>query len=235
MSLRRQPETWPERFARAATTSGVPFLRDYYSAPMVDAQIPIDRVPLVAMDFETTGLDPNEHEIISVGLVPFTRQRIYCHQAVYLLFRPSRELHRESVVIHSLTHDTVTTAPSLTEGLQQLFATLRGRVPVVHCRQIEKAFLDQALRKAHAQTWQSPLIDTMDLERQALERRRGLLGRLLRRPAGSLRLDICRERYGLPVYSAHHALTDALATAELLLAQLAHHYPPQVPVGHIWV
>ncbi|QIK74585.1 hypothetical protein [Nocardioides piscis] len=38
---------------------------------------------------------------------------------------------------------------------------------------------------------------------------------------GSLRLDAARKRFGLPRYSAHHALTDAIAAAELLLAQVA--------------
>ena len=37
---------------------------------------------------------------------------------------------------------------------------------------------------------------------------------------GDLRLQACRERYGLPPLPAHNALSDALATAELLLA---HH------------
>ena len=39
---------------------------------------------------------------------------------------------------------------------------------------------------------------------------------------GSLRLHSCRQRYGLPHYPAHDALTDAVATAELLLAWAAH-------------
>ncbi|MFG6138719.1 hypothetical protein [Halomonas sp. B23F22_10] len=32
----------------------------------------------------------------------------------------------------------------------------------------------------------------------------------------------------------HPALTDALATAELLQAQIAHHDSPETPVGTIW-
>jgi DNA polymerase-3 subunit epsilon len=38
----------------------------------------------------------------------------------------------------------------------------------------------------------------------------------------------------LPLYQAHHALTDALATAELLQAQIATHYPADVTVGELW-
>ena len=40
-------------------------------------------------------------------------------------------------------------------------------------------------------------------------------------PRGALRLDAARAGFGLPRYSAHRAATDALATAELLIAQVA--------------
>ena len=40
-------------------------------------------------------------------------------------------------------------------------------------------------------------------------------------PKGSLRLWTARGQYGLPHYPAHQALTDALACAELYLAQTA--------------
>jgi DNA polymerase-3 subunit epsilon len=40
-------------------------------------------------------------------------------------------------------------------------------------------------------------------------------------PAGALRLWAARERHGLPHTGAHHALTDAVACAELYLAQTA--------------
>ena len=40
-------------------------------------------------------------------------------------------------------------------------------------------------------------------------------------PPGALRLATARAHLGLPRYSAHEALTDALACAELYLAQVA--------------
>jgi DNA polymerase-3 subunit epsilon len=50
----------------------------------------------------------------------------------------------------------------------------------------------------------------------------------------SIRLADSRLRYNLPSYSAHHALIDALATAELLQAQVATHYATDTPVGELW-
>ncbi|PKM01882.1 MAG: DNA polymerase III subunit epsilon, partial [Gammaproteobacteria bacterium HGW-Gammaproteobacteria-12] len=58
--------------------------------------------------------------------------------------------------------------------------------------------------------------------------------RLRGREPLSIRLADSRLRYGLPLYSAHHALTDALACGELLQAQVARHYPAHTPVGALW-
>ncbi len=53
-------------------------------------------------------------------------------------------------------------------------------------------------------------------------------------PPASIRLDDSRQRYGLPSYSAHHAKVDAMATAELFIAQVARHYPAETPIGQLW-
>jgi DNA polymerase-3 subunit epsilon len=53
-------------------------------------------------------------------------------------------------------------------------------------------------------------------------------------PAISIRLAASRARYGLPRYRLHHALTDALASAELLQAQVADRFSPVTPVAQLW-
>jgi DNA polymerase-3 subunit epsilon len=80
------------------------------------------------------------------------------------------------------------------------------------------------------------VIDTMQLEARLHPRKRrpGWLRQLLDQQAVSIRLADSRLRYGLPLYQAHHALTDALATAELLQAQSATHYPASTAVGDLW-
>ena len=51
----------------------------------------------------------------------------------------------------------------------------------------------------------------------------------------SIRLADSRGRYGLPHYSSHDALVDALATAELFMAQIRHHFSPETPIGDLWL
>ena len=61
-----------------------------------------------------------------------------------------------------------------------------------------------------------PYIDTLQMEQRMMSRQ----GKVP--PKNGLRLASCRTRYNLPDYPGHNALVDALATAELLLAQLTY-------------
>ena len=86
-----------------------------------------------------------------------------------------------------------------------------------------------------------PVIDTMALEARLHRRHKsglfaGLFANLFGRNAAplSIRLADSRARYHLPRYRAHHALTDALATAELLQAQIAHHFKPDTTLKEVW-
>ncbi len=51
----------------------------------------------------------------------------------------------------------------------------------------------------------------------------------------SIRLADSRLRYQLPHYAAHNALIDAIATAELLQAQVLHHFSRETPVADLWL
>jgi DNA polymerase-3 subunit epsilon len=118
----------------------------------------------------------------------------------------------------------------------ELLAAMAGKVVVVHYRRIERGFLDQAMRHLVGEGLHFPLIDTMQLEARLHRGKQqpGWLARLMGKKPVSIRLADSRLRYGLPLYQAHHALTDALATAELLQAQIATHYPADVTVGELW-
>lgn len=51
----------------------------------------------------------------------------------------------------------------------------------------------------------------------------------------SIRLANTRSRYHLPTYPPHDALTDAIATAELLQAQIHYHFDGDTPIKKLWL
>ncbi len=120
----------------------------------------------------------------------------------------------QSATIHGLTDDTVATGLDLAEALAELLAALRGRVLLAQHATIERDFLGAACRRVYGQPLPCVTVDTMALEHRLLDPNWGQ-----ELPQGSLRLGAARERHGLPRYRSHEALTDALACAELFLAQ----------------
>ena len=226
---------WPQAFVQAFEKAQDPRVKAYYGQGIPEADTLLTHTPFVALDFETTGLNAEQEDIISVGLVPFSLQRILMRDAQEWLVKPNQPLEEESVVIHGITHNKVRQAPDLEQILEPLLTALAGKIVVVHYRAIERDFLHHALMQRIGESLTFPVIDTMEIERHALLRRQGLIGRLLKRPIASLRLWDCRQRYSLPVYQPHHALTDAIATAELLQAQVSYHYRDDACIGDLWL
>lgn len=191
-------------------------LRDYYDRDLPILSAPYDQADLLAIDIETTGLDPETDEILSIGYVPIADGRVRLAGAAYHLVHPLGRVPEKTAVIHGLLDGTLAEAPPLAEVLPRLLDALVGRVAVAHHARIERQFLSAACRRLYGRPLIAPFICTLALERRALV----LEGR--ESGDGDLRLGSTRARYGLPRYHAHNALTDALAAAELFLAQAAH-------------
>ncbi|MEX0603929.1 MAG: 3'-5' exonuclease [Marinobacter sp.] len=226
---------WPARLNLLKDQATDPHLKAFYGAGTVAPETQISDVPMVALDFETTGLDPHSHSIVSIGLVPMSLGRIRCRDARHWVVRPPLPLHQGSVTIHGITHTDILQAPDLSEILDDLLTALAGKIVVVHHRGIERPFLDVALRWRLKEGIEFPVLDTMAIEAHLHPNRHpNWFGRLRGKAPLSIRLGDSRSRYGLPHYPPHHALTDALASAELLQAQIQHHFSPETPIGDLW-
>ncbi len=226
---------WEEKLGEFASKARNPGLRRFYERSAISGETPLKDLPMVAMDFETTGLNAKEDGIVSIGLVPFTLARIQCKGSRHWVVHPQCPLD-SSVVIHRITHSEIENAPDITDVLDDILEAIGGRIVVVHYRGIERPFFERALRTRIGEGIQFPVLDTMAIEAH-MTRGKGLSWwqRLLGTQPVSLRLADTRTRYGLPTYQPHHALTDALATAELLQAQIAYHYSPDTPVQQLWL
>ena len=231
----RQPFNWPKRFADLAQRAKHPALKRYYQQGIAAAETPIKEVPMVAVDFETTGLDPRQHGIISIAVIPMTQQRIHLNEAQQWIVKPRRSLTEESITIHGITHSAIAEAPDLSNIIEPLLEAVAGKVWVVHYAGIERPFLQDAFVERLKETIHFPVIDTMAIEARFHRTRRSLWDKITGKKPASIRLADSRDRYNLPFYAPHDALTDALACGELLQAQIAHHYDADTPLGQIWL
>jgi DNA polymerase-3 subunit epsilon len=182
----------------------------------------IDNTPLLAVDLELTGLDKNNDHIIAMGWTQVDRGRIQVGSSQYLLISAERSVG-PSAAIHELMDSEVAQGQSISAGLEALFQAARGRLWVLHHAGLDVSFL----KKACAQ-WARVLppfivLDTMRIEYRLRKRRE------IPVKHGDLQLGRIRSLYGLPRYTAHNALNDAFATAELMLA-IASRMEPDAPL-----
>ena len=203
--------------ARAKLAAKAPdgALRRYLETPVQPDDTPLREARLLAVDVETTGLDPKIDHLLSIGFVPVDGYQIQLAGAGQVLVRQSAAVG-ESARFHGLTDDALAGGSTVAEALDALFTALCGRVLLAHHAAIETGFLNRACEQVYGMGAPFAVVDTMSIQF-------GLLSQGFddEPPQGSLRLWNARGQFGLPRYAAHEALTDALACAELYLAQVA--------------
>lgn len=203
------------RRARAAAGAPEGPVRTFLTTPPPGPETHCTTLPLLAIDVETTGLDPARDHILSVGFVPLNGLEVDLAGAARFLRGPDVEVG-QSATIHGITDDALATGLPLADLVAAVCHAARGRALLAHHAVIETEFLSRACQQTFGVALPFVAVDTMELQRRVLAPGSDS-GEV---PSGSLRLWTARRHFGLPVYDAHEALTDALACAELYLAQV---------------
>jgi DNA polymerase III subunit epsilon len=165
-------------------------------------------IACTSLDFETTGLDPARDAVISYGVVPVEEGRVLLRQSEYRTVRPHVAPSTESVKVHHLRAQDLEDAPPLDEVLEPLRVALDGRYLLAWAAGVEIGFL-RRLYGGRDRWWRRRTVDVLHMV-VALDELDG--GR-----ADDYRLEAAAARFGVPVEEAHHALDDAVMTAELFL------------------
>jgi DNA polymerase-3 subunit epsilon len=184
----------------------------------------------LALDLETTGLRPATDEIVSLGAVPIRDGIIRWGDRMYTIVRGggSGTVSPGALGIHQILPGEAEAGSDLDVVIRQLRDELEDAIVVVHHAAIDIRFLRRAFRDCGQRWPRPPVIDTVRLL-SMLERR---LAQLEPYPAPVPRgLAEARRRLRLPEHRSHHALADALATAELFLALRARLHARRV--GHL--
>ena len=155
-----------------------------------DPETPIEEVEFLAVDMETTGLKPRQHQIVSIGWVPIINNRIQLGGAKYVLIKGVDV--GDSATIHHLRDSDLENGCGLAEAVEMLTEDLKGKALLAHFAPIETAFYSHACKKLWGREPDLQVVDTFALERRHMER-------MSTYPRGEdLRLSRVRSRYGLP-------------------------------------
>jgi len=162
-----------------------------------------------ALDFETTGLDLGRDAVVSFGVVPIDRGRIVLSDHRYEEVVPTVSSSPASVRVHGLRDQDLRHRPPIDAVMPILSAALSGRFLLAWSAGVELGFLVNLYGRTF-RTWRRRTIDVLELAR-SVER-----SETSEEPRTYV-LSSVAARFGVPAEDPHHALGDALMTAELFL------------------
>lgn len=192
-------------------TASSDIMKHYLSAPFPDKKESILNTEIISLDIETTGLDPAKDRIVSIGLVEIKHLGVELDTCWHQVIKTNKSLPERSVVIHQITDDESAGGMNIEAAMSELLKRIRGKVVLVHNTKVEQGFINGACQELYGSGFVMPVIDTQLLAKRSFERRN------VPYQGKDLRLFNLRKSLNLPVYKAHNALLDAIATAELFL------------------
>ncbi len=165
--------------------------------------LPIVEIPFVAVDLETTGLDPaGGDRIIEIAALRFHRGSIL--DSFVSLVNPQTPVKYGAYLVHGITDDMLARAPSFGDIYDGLLSFIDGDVTVFHNAPFDLRFLREEARIIGRRWVKTPVIDTLKLSRQLTGGGRGHSLQSLSKKLGM----------GQPT---HRAMDDAHATGKILI------------------
>lgn len=178
----------------------------------IDVNAPWQDVEYCVIDIEASSLNPHVGEILSIAWVIIADGKIRLDRSAQYYVKPKYAVG-DSATVHQIRdcelHDGISRHAMFT----YLFQAANNRVLVFHHAPFDMGYLHKFSFYEYGLPMLWPVADTLRIEKKRLEQKSNLIRQ------NALRLASCRARYNLPRYPAHNALHDALATAELFIAQ----------------
>lgn len=172
-------------------------------------------LPLVVIDFETTGTNNQEDRIVEIGMVAFDQGKVTFREG--LLINPGIPVPEEAKAVHGIGDEELAGAPSFAEALPQVMEFLQGRIPVAYNAAFDRGFLHaEAARAAHVLSPDQPLPPALQKDLVWLDPL--VWAREILKEQKSRKLGDVAAHFGIPLEQAHRAVGDSEATGHVLMA-----------------
>lgn len=169
---------------------------------------------LVAFDCETTGLNPQKDEIISLAAVKIRNNQIIMSEKLQLFVKPKGEINIESIKIHHIRACDVSNGITSEEAILRFLDFVGNRPLLGYYLEFDVALINRTLKPLLGIGLPNAMIEVSALY---YDKKIGVI------PQGhvDLRLRSILRDLNLPELTQHDALSDALTSA-LIYLKLTH-------------
>jgi DNA polymerase-3 subunit epsilon len=174
-------------------------------------ETPVERVRFVALDTETTGLDPKHDRVITIGAVGIKDGQIDLADSFEAMLKI--DYNQSAVTVHGVTRDEARDGMDEREALAELLGYLGDGVIVGHHIGFDIEILNCACQRHFEISLLNRWLDTMDLTLHLKDS--GVFG-TTRAPSG-FSLDALSDWFGVAPRDRHTAGGDAFITALIFL------------------
>lgn len=184
-------------------------LRDSEWRFLVDAPPPGE---WVALDCETTGLNPRSDEIIAIGAVRIVGNRVLTSERLELLVRPEHGVSAESIRVHRLREQDVQDGVPAEEAMRRLLHFIGARPLVGYYLEFDVAMINRTLKRT---LWLTLPQEKIEVSRLYYDHVFQQLPphKQQENTEIDLRFATIMDALGLPTREAHDALNDAVMAA----------------------
>jgi DNA polymerase-3 subunit epsilon len=185
-------------------------LAEYRALPRVPGTAPLALLRIVVVDVETTGLDPYNDRLLSIGAIDLRAGRLVPASAFSVVLRQPSVSDTGNILIHGIDGSTQLAGSEPAQALLD-FLTHAGNAPLAGFNaDFDRLMIGRAVERQLAVELHNPWLDLA-----------WLAPALLPSPGKDVTLDGWTARYGIVNESRHHAVADAAATAQLFQVALA--------------
>ncbi|MGG3468273.1 exonuclease domain-containing protein [Neobacillus pocheonensis] len=165
---------------------------------------PLSELKVVVFDLETTGFYPEKGDyVLSIGAIKMTGLKIETAETFYSLIKSNLSLSAEITTLTNIGEIDLQNAPNASDVLMQFFKFVNGATLVAHHANHELSFMKKMTRDHLRTKFSHRIIDT------------SFLIRLVDSSMKSSPLEEVCIACGIEIRDRHHALGDAMMTAQI--------------------
>ena len=165
---------------------------------------------LVVLDTETTGLNPQKDEILSIGAVLIRDNKILMNQSFECFVKPSANISKESIKIHHIRECDLSEAIEVEDAIRQLLDFMGNRPIVGYYIDFDHKMISKYTKQIIGSTLPHPTIELSSMYYKRYRKSSSY-------EFVDLHFDTIMNVLELPFLGKHDALNDAIMSAMIYL------------------